>query len=341
MKEVKNITKQAKTNKTLIMVLLCLFVVLISVSSASAASTVYVNATGGNDSNNGTIDHPYQTIGQGINSVDENGTVTIADGTYSGTGNTNLTITKNMNITGQSQQGTIINGTDTNWIFNIQSGITVTITNLTITNSTSDDGGAIYNYGTLTITNSTLTGNTAKNLGGAIFNVGNLTVTNSTFTDNNAKNGIGGAICNNRGTLTVINSTFTDNTAYLGGAIYNNHGTLTVTSSTLTDNTALNGGAICNDGGTLTVTNSTLTGNTATGSGGAICNDGTLTVTTAHSQTTPQCMVEQSAMLVVQVLFILIGLLGIVQIPVKYTVDSVLWMLRLIGGVQTLIPQFM
>ncbi len=74
------------------------FCCLIFVSSASAASTVYVNATGGNYSNNETIDHPYQTIGQGINNVDENGTVQIADGTYTGTGNTNRTINKNMNI---------------------------------------------------------------------------------------------------------------------------------------------------------------------------------------------------------------------------------------------------
>ena len=38
--------KQAKTNKTLIMVLLCLFVVLNSVSSVSAVINSLVNATG-------------------------------------------------------------------------------------------------------------------------------------------------------------------------------------------------------------------------------------------------------------------------------------------------------
>ena len=259
------------------MVLLCLFVVLISVSSVSAASTVYVNATGGNDSYNGTIDHPYQTIGQGINSVTENGTVYIADGTYSGTGNTNLTITKNMNITGQSQQGTIINGQQSgNSIFTINKGVTVTITNLTLTNGTDTNyGGAIYNYGNLTITNSTLTDNTAA-VGGAIYNYGNLTITNSTLKDNTATN-TGGAIINDHGTLTVTNSTLTDNTAQQqGGAIYNYQGTLTVTNSTLTDNTAAVGGAIFNEGN-LTVINSTLTDNTAA-VGGAIFNEGNLTV---------------------------------------------------------------
>jgi hypothetical protein len=39
-----------------------------------------------------------------------------------------------MNINGQSQEGSIINGNFTNWIFRIQDGIKVTITNLTLKN---------------------------------------------------------------------------------------------------------------------------------------------------------------------------------------------------------------
>jgi predicted outer membrane repeat protein len=275
--------KQVKTIKTLIMVFLCLFVVLISVSSASAASTVYVNATGGNDSNNGTINHPYQTIVQGINSIEENGTVHIADGTYSGTGNTNLTITKNMNITGQSQQGTIINGSNTNWIFHINNNITVNIQNLTITNGSAPtgDAGAIYNEGTLTLNNSTFTNNYAYSWGGAIYNEGTLTVTGSTFTNNTSV--YGGAIGNDVCTLTINNSTFTNNKArWNGGAIYN-IGAMTVNGSTFTGNIAVNdGGAIDNNNimsNITTVTGSTFTGNNAQ-YGGAIDNKvHTLTVT--------------------------------------------------------------
>ncbi|KAF5083360.1 DUF11 domain-containing protein [Methanobacterium aggregans] len=189
--------KQIKPKAQVMFILLTIFAIMVSISSVSAASTVYVNATGGNDSNIGTIDHPYQTIAQGISSVDENGTVHIADGTYSGTGNTNITINKNMNINGQSQTGTIINGTDTNWIFHINSGVTATITNLTLTqgNATSY-GGAIYNYGTLTVTNCTFTNNTATSFGGAIENRGSLVVYGSTFIKNIANGEGGGAIDN-------------------------------------------------------------------------------------------------------------------------------------------------
>ena len=252
--------------------------IVLTASSVSAASTVYVNATGGSDSNNGTIDHPYQTIYQGISSVDENGTVKIADGVYTGTNNTNITITKNVNINGQSQTGTIINGTGTNWIFSIVSGVNVTITNLTLTNGYTDNyGGAIYNEGTLTLTNCTFTNNTAWD-GGAIKNRGTITnLANCTFTNNTADY-YGGAIRNEAIITNLANCTFTSNTAdYYGGAI-KNEGTITnLANCTFANNTAQDyGGAIdsgANDGivsiGSLT--GCTFTGNTA-GGGGAIDN---------------------------------------------------------------------
>ena len=46
-------------------------------------------------------------------------------------------------------------------------------------------GGGIYNAGTLTVTNSTLSGNSpANSAGGGIYNAGTLTVSNSTFSSN-------------------------------------------------------------------------------------------------------------------------------------------------------------
>ena len=282
MKEVKNVKNQT-TKMLILMVLIGLFVVMTS-SSVSAASTVYINATGGNDSNNGTIDHPYQTINKGINSVDENGTVHIADGTYIGTGNTNLTITKNMNITGQSQQGTIINGTGKNWIFYINNGVTVTIQNLTITNGKSSNGAAIYNLGTSTVVNSTFIGNNVTDYGGAIRNdnSGILIVAGCTFTNNTAE--AGGAIFNYATIHDVTGCTFTGNTAVIaGGAICNVYGTTNnVTNCTFTNNTVTGtiygGGALYSfgegTGGSIkNVTGCTFTGNKATLVGGAIQND--------------------------------------------------------------------
>ena len=257
--------------------------VVLTASSVSAASTVYVNATGGSDSNIGTIDQPYQTIAQGISSVDQNGTVTIADGTYTGTGNTNLTINKNVTITGQSQEGTIINGTGTNWIFHINDGFTVTIKNLTITNGKSSNGGAIYNEGTSTVVDSTFIGNTVTMYGGAIWNNngGILTVSGCTFTNNTAE--AGGAIFNWATIHDVTGSTFTGNTAVIaGGAICNVYGTTNnVTGCTFTNNTVTGtmfGGALYSYGGPnrgsiKNVTGCTFTGNHAIVGGGAIHND--------------------------------------------------------------------
>jgi CSLREA domain-containing protein len=135
-------------------------------------------------------------------------------------------------------------------------------------------GGGIYNAGgTLTVTNSTISGNS----GGGIYNDagGMVTVTDSTLSGNTS----GGGIYNDGGTLTVTNSTLSGNSTNLeGGGIYNYGGTLTVTDSTLSGNSAEHGGGINNNGFGTTVTNSTLSGNSA-GQGGGILNEGTLTVT--------------------------------------------------------------
>ena len=124
-------------------------------------------------------------------------------------------------------------------------------------------GGGIDNYGTatLTLTNSTLSGNSAAfSGGGGIFNSGTATVT-------------------------LTNSTLTGNSAVSGGGIYN-FGTATLTNSTLTGNSAgvdrrrrriFNGGTA-----TLTLTNSTLSGNSASYDGGGIFNGGTADADQLH-----------------------------------------------------------
>ncbi|MBZ2164515.1 beta strand repeat-containing protein [Methanobacterium spitsbergense] len=255
--------------------------------SAASGDTIYVNgnSTLGNDDWNGEsatyqsgIIGPKYSIKNATGTVNTNGQIYIANEQYKGINNTQITIDKNMTINGESQTDTIINGTGTNGIFHINSGIYVTINNLTLTNATTTYyGGAIYNVGTLTINNSTFTSNTAD-VGGAIYNNGRtLNVTDSTFTNNYA-NYYGGAIYN-AGTLNVNNNTFTSNTAsHSGGAIYNEN-TVTVNDSTFTSNTATQGGAIYNYYGTVTVNNSTFTSNSATYSGGAIYNEDNLTIT--------------------------------------------------------------
>jgi CSLREA domain-containing protein len=166
---------------------------------------------------------------------------------------------------------------------------TVTVTNSTISgNSSGEVGGGISNDGTATVTNSTISGNSVQNGtpfdadGGGIFNDGNLTVTNSTISGNSADYGAG---IDNDDMATVMNSTISGNSASgeedVGGGIFNSH-TMTVTNSTIAGNTASpagdSGGGIVNEQfGTLTVTNSTIAGNSASDEGGGIFNAGTVT----------------------------------------------------------------
>ena len=94
-------------------------------------------------------------------------------------------------------------------------------------------------------------------------NQGTITVTNSTLSGHSADTG--GALNNNNGTMTVIDSTFSRNTATTyGGAINNNLGTLSINGSTLSRNNTDNfGGGIFNNVGIVTITNSTFYSNTA------------------------------------------------------------------------------
>ena len=131
-------------------------------------------------------------------------------------------------------------------------------------------GGGVDNHGTLTISNSTFSNNSADGAGGALINsAGTMTITNSTFSDNSS--GYGGALRTLAGTITITNSSFSGNTASsYGGAIYHYGGDLTVKTSTFSTNTANFGGAISNIAN-LTIANSTFFTNSAN-IGGAIAN---------------------------------------------------------------------
>ncbi len=176
---------------------------------------------------------------------------------------------------------TITNGKNTiggGGIYN--GGGPLTVTNSTVSGNSAPSGGGIRNDGILTVTDSRIVGNSTDNggNGGGIYNYNNgaLTVTNSSFSGNTSTYGAG--IRNQGGNLDITNSTFSGNDANsYGGGIYNVSGPLSVTGSTFSGNTAENGGfggGIYHEGGLLTVTNSTFSDNTADGSGGGICNIG-------------------------------------------------------------------
>lgn len=261
-----------------------MFTLGISSVSAAPGDTIYINGSNGNDANDGySWTTAKLSIRNGVNTVNENGTVNIADGQYTGTGNTNLLISKSMTINGQSRDGTIIDGGNTAHIFEIATDKNVIIQNLKMVNGTSfsSNGGAIYNtYANLTIIDCSFTNNNVTTSdGGAIYNIGNLTIFFSDFTNNDATTNRGGAIYNT-GNLNVVASVFAGNNANNGGAIFNLNGNSTVIASAFGENHATRyGGAIYNSntmhGSNMTIHFNRIVDNIADEGGNAILNSET------------------------------------------------------------------
>ena len=172
-----------------------------------------------------------------------------------------LHISKRLSIRGPGAEYLTLNGNPNNE-FGVDVGPTesVTITGLAFTSS------SLYNAGTLTLINSTTSGNTA------------LTYPSTSSTPSSGNPNGGGIYNDLGGTLILINSTVSGNYAEAsGGGIYNSpNAALTLINSTVSGNLADTGGGISNDGGTLRLINSTISDNRAERPGGGILNASTI-----------------------------------------------------------------
>jgi hypothetical protein len=166
-----------------------------------------------------------------------------------------LNIARNLKILGPGANVLSVSSGKSGHVVRVAHGASVSISGLTFKDS-KPSNSFIDNEGTLTLSNSTVSGNTATGgygQGGGIYNssTGTLTLNNSTVSGNTVTNGQGGGIFND-GTLTLSNSTVSGNTVTGGaGGGYGGYG-----------------GGIDNNGGTLTLSNSTVSGNTVTGGAG-------------------------------------------------------------------------
>ena len=150
---------------------------------------------------------------------------------------------------------------------------TLSISDSTFSHNSADTGGAIYNkIGTVSISDSSFSGNLAG-WGGAISNYGELSISDSSFSGNSAN--WGGAIYNWE-ELSIVNSAFSRNSAELSGGAINNLDELSIISSTFSHNSADSGGAISNLI-ELSISSSAFSHNSADG-GGAIDNAGELSI---------------------------------------------------------------
>lgn len=185
---------------------------------------------------------------------DQNCTITLATGT--------LTLTQDVTIDGTGHTIVVDGGCTANcgttsavggvtvFLVGTANAVTAHLTALTIQHGNSpvgSNGGGIYNRGTLTVTNCTISGNNSHKSvdavgGGGIYNEGYLTVTNSTISGNSA-NGDGGGI-SSPSSLTVTNSTFSGNTTTDRGGAIQVTSLLKLANSTLIGNSAQSGGGI-------------------------------------------------------------------------------------------------
>ncbi|MCB0077618.1 MAG: hypothetical protein KDD73_09335 [Anaerolineales bacterium] len=147
----------------------------------------------------------------------------------------------------------------------IESDTTVTISHITITggNVIADNGGAIFNDGTLNLQSSTISGNSVTGEGGGIFTFGSLNVENSLISDNLAGN-VGGGI-SSRGVTTITDSTISGNVADSVGGVL---GSATITNSIISNNSAVDGSGGGLAGSGLTIVDSRISGNSASEGGG-------------------------------------------------------------------------
>ncbi len=252
----------------------------------------------------GTRPLPAATTLQGAVATATAGDSLEVYGTCHGT----TSIGKNLDIIGQSAPAfgpPTLTGDRIGLVITVTAG-SVRIINLTVTGgrapsdpvsdghgATTGSGGAINNYGTLSIIDAGITGNSAYDAGAAgIENFGTLELWGSTSVSGN--NGyIGGAIANDGGTVTLNDtSSVSGNAAPVGGGIDNISGTVTLNdTSSVTDNTAggrCGGGGGVMNAGALTLNDaSTISGNAAEcAPGGGVDNaGGTVTLNDSSSIT--------------------------------------------------------
>ena len=201
-------------------------------------------------------------------------------------------LSASVTITGPGASVVAVDGAKAYTPFSVNSGVTASLSGLTVQNGSAPSGapsygsgGGVYNLGTLTLTGCTLERNSASDYGGGVSNgaQGTLTLTGCTLDGNSSQDYGGGVSNDNSGTLRLTGCTLTGNSSQnYGGGVYNgNSGTLTLTGCTLEGNSSQNfGGGVLNDQtGTLTQTGCTLTGNTGGNGGGGVYNFGTLTLT--------------------------------------------------------------
>lgn len=269
----RHMTRLVCTVLTAVMLMIVTGGLLARAVSARAAplSTLYVNATGGNDANNCLAPATAcATIAAAVAKASNGDTIQIAAGVYN---ESQIDIDRRLTLSGASAASTIVDAGKNGRAFTIYSDST--LRHLTIRNGQTPEDPAIFNSGggailiasaAVLLQQVVLRDNTAANSGGAIFNTGQLTIDQSSLISNTAQ-GWGGAIFNysfSTGAITVTQSLIAANRAigtYSGG-IHTERPVL-IRDSIILDNTAAGVGGGLTVGNDAVLERTTISGNSA------------------------------------------------------------------------------
>ncbi len=293
---------QASTRRRVQFALGVVIVVLLLLSTTGVAGLVLSRQPGDPTHVTNLQNDGPGSLRQAITTAPDGATITFDPGlrgTIRLTGR-NLNISKNLTLRGPGAGNVAISNDSRGFVVYIITSVSVSIFDLAFKDSTlklrSTSPGLnsfIYNRGTLSLTNSVISGNRVSVdngdllCAGGIFNAGALTLSNTIVSNNSVSGGsteslcMGGILSLDR--LILTNSTVSDNRAsgdnskfVCSGGIYD-EGTFSLSNSTVSGNRATGGmcgGGIYNYQGTLILTNSTVSDNTTAYNGGGIFSSG-------------------------------------------------------------------
>jgi subtilisin family serine protease len=236
----------------------------------------------------GTQNHPFDSIQKAIDAAFSSETILVADGTYKGMGNYNI------DFGGKTVKVISMNGPDNciidcqnlgrGFYFHNAEDANSVLEGFTITRGRSTSGGGINcsNGSSPTLKNLILKNNSAfvlsqnGGLGGGIYTDDqncSPSITDCNFIGNSAAN-LGGGLFITYGSLTITNCIFNYNYAeYIGGGVFNGEGLLTLDNCVFLNNVAriYDGGAFYDYYGFVEFTNCQFIRNSSGEWGGAFC----------------------------------------------------------------------
>lgn len=200
----------------------------------------------------------FTTIGAAVQAADFNDTLLLEFELPQVHTEEGITITKNLTIRGRGRDLTVIQAAAsvdeaTSRIFEVRSGASVFLYDMTLRHGNSGLGGAVWVHGTFGLTS-------------------DLTAQRVRFTGNRASTNGGGLNVDFFATAILRDTLFDDNEAAFGGGLCSCGGDTALTESLIHENVAETGGGIGIGNGTFFGGNLTITGNVATERFGGVHN---------------------------------------------------------------------